>query len=365
MSPFRLHDHYVARSVLVAVGLAWGVLLGFDLIVALAGETAKLGRGQYGLGDAVLHTLLTAPRRAYELFPTAAVIGCLLGLGGLAAGSELIALRAAGLSRLRIVLGVSVALAAVTAIMVHVGETIGPSGERAAQSLAARARGMDAVSASWSGLWAREGDVFLNARDVLVRDDGPVPVVEMIGVRIFEIEPDGRLRSLARARRAVHDGTGWTLYELRRIHLGENFAHAEEVERQSWQSELDGDTLVASVSRPRYMPSSRLRAGIEYMRRNGVDPGPYEAAYWARWFYPFNVLALCLAAMPFAFGPLRSGGIGKRLFAGIVFGLAFFLLNRLAVNMAGVYGLDMRLANAVPPLTVLAVSALLFWRRRG
>ena len=39
------------------------------------------------------------------------------------------------------------------------------------------------------------------------------------------------------------------------------------------------------------------------------------------WFYAFNVLALCLAAVPFAFGTLRSGGLGKRLFIGIVFAL--------------------------------------------
>jgi len=38
------------------------------------------------------------------------------------------------------------------------------------------------------------------------------------------------------------------------------------------------------------------------------------------------VLALCLAAIPFAFGSLRSGGAGKRLFMGIMFALAFWLL---------------------------------------
>ena len=360
----RVHDRYVARSALVTVAMAWAVLLGFDLIVALVGALDDIGKGSYGFADAVLQTVLTAPRRAYELFPTAAVIGCLLGLGSLASGSELIALRSVGLSRLRITVSVLAALAVLTLAMIVVGETLGPSGERAAQSLAARARGADAVSASWSGLWAREGEVYLNARDVLVREAEPVPQVEMVGVRLFELGPDGRLTGIARARRAVHDAGGWTLFDVRRIRIGESSATAVELASETWPSRLDGDTLVASVSRPRYMPSSRLRAGIEYMRRNGVDPGPYEAAYWARWFYPFNVLALCLAAMPFAFGSLRSGGFGKRLFAGIMFGLVFFLLNRLAVNLAGVYGLDMRLANALPPLTMLAISGWLF-RRRG
>ena len=362
--PLKVHDWYVARSALVAIALAWAVLLGFDLIVALVGELDDLGKGQYGIDDAVLRTALTAPRRAYELFPTAAVIGCLIGLGGLASGSELIALRAAGLSKARISLSVMMMLLVLTSGMVVIGETIGPNGDRAAQSLVARTRSADMISASWHGLWAREGDTYLNAREVVVREVDPVPQVEMVGARLFQVGSDGRLASIAHVRSAVHDGQAWRLKDVRRIHLHERSATEERLAEESWRSRLDGDTLVASVTRPRYMSSARLKAGIEYMRRNGVDPAPYEAMYWSRWFYPVNVLALCLAAMPFAFGPLRSGGFGKRLFTGVMFGMVFFLLNRLAVNLAGVYGLDMRLASAVPPLTVLAASALLFRRRR-
>ncbi|PKM06199.1 MAG: LPS export ABC transporter permease LptG, partial [Gammaproteobacteria bacterium HGW-Gammaproteobacteria-7] len=129
MKPFLpVHDRYLARTALIAVGMAWMVLLGFDLIVALVGELDDIGKGQFGFFDAVINTLLSAPRRAYELYPTAAVIGCLLGLGGLAAGSELVALRAAGLSKMRIATSVLVLVALLTGVMVVVGETIGPAG---------------------------------------------------------------------------------------------------------------------------------------------------------------------------------------------------------------------------------------------
>src|SRR3546814_5476436 len=62
----------------------------------------SIGQGDYGVGTALLALLLTLPRRLYDLFPYAAVIGSLMGLGALAASSELTALRAAGLSRQRI-----------------------------------------------------------------------------------------------------------------------------------------------------------------------------------------------------------------------------------------------------------------------
>ena len=77
------------------------------------------------------------------------------------------------------------------------------------------------------------------------------------------------------------------------------------------------------------------------------------------------MLALCLAAIPFAFGTLRSGGMGRRLFIGIVFSLGFWLLQTLFVQLASVYKFDYRVAYALPTAIMLAVSAFLFRRRSG
>jgi len=71
------------------------------------------------------------------------------------------------------------------------------------------------------------------------------------------------------------------------------------------------------------------------------------------------------AAIPFAFGTLRSGGLGKRLFIGIVFSLGFWLLQTQFVKLAAVYKFDFRLAYLIPPMIMLGVSAWLFRRRSG
>jgi lipopolysaccharide export system permease protein len=55
-------------------------------------------------------------------------------------------------------------LAMLTALMVVNGETLAPWGEERAQSLKS-VRNKDLVVAQYSGLWAREGDMFLNARN--------------------------------------------------------------------------------------------------------------------------------------------------------------------------------------------------------
>ena len=97
----RIIDLYLARSVLLATLGAWAVLLSFDLVSALFNELDEIGEGGYTLSHAVLYTAYTVPRRMYELYPTVALIGCVLGLGGLASRSELTAMRAVGQAKFR------------------------------------------------------------------------------------------------------------------------------------------------------------------------------------------------------------------------------------------------------------------------
>lgn len=359
----RRSDRLIGGSVLLALAGVWLVLLGFDLITAFAQELDEIGEGNYSAGSALLYTLYTAPRRAYELFPTAAVIACLLGLGALAATSELTALRSVGLSRLRISFGVLLVIAAATLAMVISAETLGPAGEQRAQALAVAAKSRDVTVAKWSGLWAREGDTFLNAQHGRSQGEGAQTRVELDGVRLYEFDDTGRLRSIALAERAEHREGRWTLYGVRRTRFVERGVESETVAEERWDSSLKPELLSLSVTRPRYLATRDLSESLEYLERNGLERGAFESAYWARWFYPVNVLVLCLAVMPFAFGTLRSGGFGKRLFIGIVVGLAFFMLQRLSINTAEVYRLDLRFAYALPPLLIATLSWLYFRRR--
>ena len=115
-APRRLTS-YVARSVLLSTLAAWAVLLGFVTMIDFVSELRDVGKESYTLSHAVLYMLLTTPRRMYELFPTIAVIGSLLGLGGLAARSELTVMRAVGLSKLQMGGAALVPLLALTALI--------------------------------------------------------------------------------------------------------------------------------------------------------------------------------------------------------------------------------------------------------
>jgi lipopolysaccharide export system permease protein len=366
MKPFpKIHDLYVGRVLFGTVLLSWAVLLGLDIVLAVVSEISDVGKGDYTFGKALLDVIYTVPRRAYTLFPTAAVIGSLMGLGQLAASSELTALRALGLSRRRLGLAVAVALSVLTLLMVVNGETLSPWGMRHADAMKASAKSRDMIVAQFSGLWAREGNTFLNAQTGQQRSEGKEHWLELRDVRLYEFDDAGRLESIAHASRAEHRPGGWLLHNVRRTYFDARSVTQTDVMEEHWQSKLDDTALAASVTQPKSLPSSDLRSGIEYRRRNGLEAGEFEELYWGRWFYPLNVLALCLAAVPFAFGSLRSGGLGKRLFIGIVFALGFWLLQTQFVKLAGVYKFDYRIAYLIPPAVMLGVSAALFRRRSG
>ncbi len=360
----RIHDVYVGRSVLATVLLTWAVLVGLDAILSLSGEAKNIGTGSYTFGHALAWTAYTVPRRAYTLFPMAAVIGALMGLGQLAATSELTALRAVGLSRRRIALSVAIALSLLTAMMVVNGETLAPWAQEKADALKASAKfNTDMTVARYSGLWAREGDTFLNAQsgEELAGEDGTRLLLH--DVRLYRLDADGRLASLTYAVTARHDAQGWTLEQVRRDTFGERSATRQAVASERWDSALDAAALASGLTKPRSLTAVELRTSIEYRKRNGLDARDYEDTYWSRWFYPLNVLALCLAAVPFAFGSLRSGGMGKRLFLGMLFALGFLLLQMFFGRMAGALKFDYRIAYALPPIVMLAVSSWLFKRR--
>ncbi len=366
MKPFpKIHDLYVGRIVLGTILLTWSVLLGLDVMLGLVNEFSDIGKGGYGVSQAVAYMAYTVPRRAYTLFPTSAVIGALMALGQLAASSELTALRAIGLSRRRISLAVAGAVGLLTLLMVANGETAGPWGERHADTLKASAKSNDTIVARYSGLWAREGDVILNAQGGEQRDLDGDRWLELHDVRLYEFADDGRLESLALAKRAEHRPGQWLLRDVTRTTFQAKSVTRVQVAEEQWASTLDETALSADIDQPLHLTSQNLRGAIDYRERNGLDAGDFQEHYWGRWFYPINVLALCLAAIPFAFGALRSGGMGRRLFVGIVFALGFWLLQMMSVRLATVFKLDFRLAYLLPIVAMSALSIGLFRKRSG
>lgn len=364
MNGLAVHQRYLGASVLKSVCAAWLVFIGLAAIGTLLGEIDRFGQGDYGLGHALLMIMLQMPRRAYDNFPMAAVVGSVLAIGTHAARSELIALRAAGLSPWRIVATTLGAILLLLVPLVLAGEWINPVGEQRAQALRLNAMRSEVSLAGGANVWAREGDEVFHARGGQRRmvDGRPRLVFEQ--VRVYAFDPEGRLQWIQQAGEADYaEDVGWTLRDVQRTTFGPRSASIERFDTQQWATALKPGAIEASLQGPEQLDTATLGMRIDQLRRNGLDASALLDAYWRRWFFPFTTLALVFAALPFAFGQLRSGGFGKRLFIGILFALVARLVQPMLANLAKAYQLPMLLAYLVPVLLLVALGAAMLRRR--
>lgn len=362
---FKKVDKVVALSVIGAVLLAWLVVVALDSMMAFVSEINDVGTGDYTLAKAVTYILLTVPRRMYQFFAYGGLIGGLMGMGALAASGELTALRAAGMSKLRICASVVLALTVLTAFVAFIGEAIAPRAQQKAEALALTAKNRDVTIGKGGALWARDGDAVINAKHGRTRrgPDG-TPTIELSEVRVFEFTPAGQLSALSIAKTATHLGGEWTLHDVRRSEFEGRSATSTTQEKAQWKSALDPNVLAVSMIHPEYLSMSDLARNIDYMNRNRQDATTYKVAYWGRIFYPLNVLVLAFCAVPFAFASLRTGGLGKRLFMGMALAISYYFFQKSVVSMGAVYNFNLAVVNALPSL-FLAVAAFVYFRRNA
>src|SRR3546814_10977591 len=109
--------------------------------------------------------------------------------------------------------------------MVVNGETLGPWGQHSADSMKTAAKSNDMAVAQFSGLWAREGDIFLNAQNGQEHANGPDTWLELDDVRLFEFADAGRLESLARGAPAHPRPGGWRLRGVQRTYSQNKSVH--------------------------------------------------------------------------------------------------------------------------------------------
>ncbi|MBE1158897.1 LPS export ABC transporter permease LptG [Dyella acidiphila] len=350
-------DWLIGVTVLGSMLLVWLVLIGLDAMMQFVRQLGYIGRNGYTLSNAIFYIVVTIPRRMYEMFTFASLIGGLLGLGGLASTGELTALRASGMSRLRIAVSAVGVVAVLVTGVVIMGETVGPWGDQQAQALQLRLRSGGNLGQTSSGLWARDGDRIINAKDKALRNAGDHSYVQLLDVRVFTLTQDGQqLSRFDQAASAQQVGRQWVLNKVRSTTLDDKGVHSTVSDTLHWDSKLDPEVLQESLVQPQYLAVRDLQHIIDYKKKNGENTRPYEIPLWSRVMYPANVLVLVLCSMPFAFGALRSGGLGKRIFMGMILAISWYFVQKAIVSFGTVYGIPPLAANILPALLLAGIG---------
>lgn len=350
---------YLGREIYKAtafVALAFVVLFAFfDFI----NELGDLGKGSYALPQAFLFVLLSIPGNLYELFPVAVLVGTLIALSIIAGNSEYTVLRVSGLSPWRAAGTLARIGVWFVIITILLGELAAPFAERAAQRLRLSSLGATVSQELRSGLWVKSDELFVNIRQVM-------PDTTLRGVVIYEFDKAMRLQSISEAKsgRFVDENT-WELDKVTRTRFGPEGATAEAAPSLRWRSVLTPDMLSILLIRPEKMSALGLYQYAQHLEQNNQSTGRYEIALWKKIVYPFAALVMMGLALPFAYVALRSGGVGVKMFCGIMLGILFQLLNALFSHL-GVLDKWPPAASAATPsiLFLLTALAMMWWVER-
>jgi lipopolysaccharide export system permease protein len=359
--PVKLVDRYVGKAALMGMLAIWAGMTVLFMLFSLLGEL-RATEGNYTSGDAFWFVALTTPRMAYQIFPVSALLGALVGVGGLAASNELVAFRTSGASRLRLAGAALAGAMLMTLPVVLMGEWIAPATEQQARAFRLSEQVGQAIIGGPRGMWMRDGEDIVNIQRPLLSADRGQQSVEFKNVVIYNFSEDVDLQAITRAANASHDGEIWKLEGVRTVEFDENGASRSRAREQVWPSEVKPELLDSAVTRPKLLSLRSLWDYLGYLAENGLDDRVYQAAFWEKLLYPFTVVALVLAGMPFVFASTRSQNLGVRMFTGMTLGGVYMIVSRAVQKFGGVYDIHALATNLLPPL-ILAVAAILILRR--
>lgn len=347
----KILDRYIAGVVMAGTGIALILILGFDLFFSIINQLDEVGKGTYTQGKMLLYVLLTMPRSLYELFPTVALVGSLMGMGFLAANGELTAMRAAGMSVWRIVRSVVQAGVVMLFFVVMLGEYVAPVAEQYGQGLRASAISKGISVTGSHGLWIRDEERFIHVRRIVNEHT-------LADLTILEFDKDLRMRSATHAASATFQQNHWLLRQVNRSRFAETSVTAEHLDTEKLESVLTPELISVIMLKPQNMSVRSIRQYVDYLDENGLDSRPYQYAFWSRIVTPASAIIMLIISVPFVFSGLRSVSVGQRVFVGILTGIGFYLLNQIAGQMGQVYNLNPLLASATPGLVFLVLGVL-------
>lgn len=347
-------DRYVMAHVFGLTGIVTLALTAIYTFVSFVADMRIVGQGNYGVWQHALYVTLLIPSSVYILLPIIAMLGTLMGLGTLAAQSEITAMRAAGVSLLRIGGSTLLAGAVLGLFSLVLGDWLAPWTKQAAETMQQQAReGLKAGTLNLP-VWLREGESVIHIRSLLASD-------RFKDAEIFTLAPDLSLKSVLHAAEGHYRNGRWQLSQVRRTEFTPEGTRTSQDRTLDWGDQPSPDVLKLFLLKANAISIRGLLQLMAYLRDNGLDDREYALELWRKLITPITVMAMMLFTIPFVMGPLRSTGAGQRLLVGVLIGVSFYVVNEVAANAGQLYGW-------APPLSASLPSALLIllalWRLR-
>jgi lipopolysaccharide export system permease protein len=349
---------YILRTVLAYTGLVTLVLSALGALFLFIGQQDDIGVGSYTSSQAMLFVALNLPGYLVQLLPVAALIGALLGLGNLARGSELVVMRASGITTLQFCRWLGVAGILLAMLMLVVSEFVAPPLGKYARQMKVFNKFSEFSFAGSGGAWVRDGDTVISVEQQSAS-------AKFGGVQVIRFAPGRKLLSVGRAETAsVGDDNLWKLRDMTETRFSEAGTESVKQASEEVRTTLSPEFLGLAVAEPDAMGLRELLAYSDHLKSNDLDHTGFDIAFWARVARLAALVLVVMLALPFAVGPMRSSGTGARTVVGILIGAGFMVLSQMLESGGQLVALPPWLIGWLPTFALAALTGVLLWRTR-
>lgn len=314
---------FVTRSLAVLAMLVL-VLMTLDLL----GESGKIlsvaGNDQ---GDVLSYVGMRAPQIIARFLPFSVLLGVIITFATLSQNSEIVAMKAAGLSAHQILAPMFVASFAVAVFSFAFAETVvAPNTAKLKVWQAVDYGEVPPDTGVRTNVWVREGQDLINAKTVTGNGDA----TQLGNVSLY-LRANGGLRQVVKAKQAQYTGEGWQLQGVTSFDIAttaesnfEGLVVGKGITPDRFNYvKVDGDSLG-------FFP---LMGAIDDLKAAGRRTDNLEGILWHKLSGPLSTLLMPLLAAVAAFGLARSGAMFLRAVIGMALGFAYFVADNFALAM--------------------------------
>lgn len=348
-------DRYIAKTVLSAIALVTLMLIGLQIFILFVNQLEDLGKLDYGMWQATVFVLLQMPYQVYLFFPMASLLGSLIGLGVLANHSELVVMRAVGMSIGQITRSVLKAALLVIILVTSIGELLVPEMAQFANDYKTSALTGGQTLRTAQGVWVRYGNDFISIDQIL-----PDKILQ--NVYQFHFDNDHQLQFARQIAEVRFENQTWVAYGVQQTEFLKENTKAIRLSSMVWEVPIKPQVLMISSIEPDEMTLHELNRYLREQKRTKQNAHVYKLAFYQRIIQPFTTMVMMMLAIPFIFGPLRSSTMGSKLLVGATVGFSFHIVNRFFGPISTVFQWPAELAVLGPTL-VFALLGLYLMRR--
>lgn len=380
----KVLGRYVKRNALLAIIGAVIGLWALQLIFSYLSELDSLD-DNYTTSEAIKYIFYRSPYFLEQFIPTGALLGAVVGLGLLANKSELVVMRAAGVSIYRIVgwvlqpalIFVLLALAINQFVLPHSNQLAKDINDEDSSSLVTSVRGYWTMQPRFESL--ESGNTKSDGSDILYIDYADVQ--GNIGeVKRWHLDSNGNLQSaihaeggqyIGRKSLATTDGKlseqyryEWQLNNMTKLNINQGFESSQAISPSDTLSlPFAPESVYLLTRKAEDLSLTQLYEHRQFMRGQGKRSLEHELAFWQKLLSPLSILSLVIVACSFVFGSLRTHSLGLRIVVALLFGLLFSYVQDLVGFVSLATGFSPMLMVLLPILGSAALGFYLIKRQ--